>query len=92
MSSSLFPTRRRATPPALRLSRDEVARILAGCPDCGPTLTVEQVTKLLHVRRATLYQWVSQGRLDGAVIRRGKSLTFVAERLLLKFFNDPHWN
>ena len=57
-----------------------------------PFMTTEQVAAMLSVSMSTLYQWMSQGRLDGAYCRRGKRAYFWRDRLIKVFFNGPDWS
>ena len=75
----------------LRISKEEItASFAAG--NWGdrfpPILTVDQAAELLHVPKATLYAWRSQGRLKGCSQKLGKHLRFFRDRLVQSTLND----
>jgi excisionase family DNA binding protein len=53
-----------------------------------PVLTVDQAAALLQVKKATIYDWNSRGRLRGCCRKLGKHLRFFRDKLLSHVFND----
>ncbi|MBX3401100.1 MAG: helix-turn-helix domain-containing protein [Gemmataceae bacterium] len=57
-----------------------------------PVISPEQLAQLLGRSRRTIYYWISQGRLNGAVRKRGKHFLILRDiALTLLFFGEP-WN
>ncbi len=61
-------------------------------PQFPPILSPEQVGRMLGCARATVYQWIAQGRLDGTFRKRGKHVRLWRDRVLDRFFNGPDWS
>ncbi len=57
-----------------------------------PIVSPEQVAHMLGFARATVYEWISKGRLDGTFRRRGKHVRLWRDRVLDRFFNGPDWS
>ena len=64
------------------------AQIAAAFP---PILDMQQASLLLRRSPKTIYEWISKGRLDGALRRRGKGVLFYRDRLIVLIFNGPDW-
>lgn len=75
------------------LRREELRRAFDGelGAEFGPVLSPAQLARLLGYSRATIYQWVAAGRLDGSFRKRGKGVRFWRDRVLDIFFNGPPW-
>ena len=56
-----------------------------------PILNVDQLATLVQVSVKTIYEWISQGRLDGSFRKRGKHLLIWRDRALDILFNGPEW-
>lgn len=53
-----------------------------------PVLTVDLASELLHVPKATIYDWSSRGRLKSCARKAGKHLLIHRDKLLLLVFNQ----
>ena len=60
-------------------------------PADAVVLSAEEAATLLRISLSTLYDWRSQGRLDGTFRKRGKRLLFHRERLLEEIFDGKQW-
>lgn len=80
---------------SIQLKSTEIARafdVEALRQQYPPILSPEQVGLILGYARATVYQWLAQGRFDGAYRRRGKHIRLWRDRVLDLFFNGPDWS
>lgn len=73
-----------------KLSTEEVARAFEGRwgDDFPPVLNVSQAARLAHVPVKTIYEWSSQGRLDGCAGRPGKRLLIFRDRFIKFLFEN----
>jgi excisionase family DNA binding protein len=51
-----------------------------------------QFADVLGLSVKTIYDWIAQGRLDGAFRKRGKHNLIWRDRALEIIFNGPEWN
>ena len=77
-----------------KLSKDEIQQAFAGADAARfpPILTPVQLAGLAQLSVKTIYEWISQGRLDGAFRKRGKHVLIWRDRALDLLFNGPEWN
>jgi excisionase family DNA binding protein len=75
------------------LSKEEIRQAFDGPAGktAPPILSPGQLAELLSLSRKTVYQWLSEGRLDGAYRRRGKHVLLWRDRAIESLFNDPEW-
>jgi excisionase family DNA binding protein len=75
------------------LSTEEIHQAFVGPAGetVPPILSPGQLADLLHLSRKTVYQWLSEGRLDGAFRRRGKHVLLWRDRAIDILFNGPEW-
>jgi excisionase family DNA binding protein len=76
-----------------KLSKDEIQQAFAG-PDAArfpPILTPTQLAEVVQLSVKTIYEWIRQGRLDGAFRKRGKHVLIWRDRALDLLFNGPGW-
>lgn len=52
---------------------------------------VNDVARLLGLKRATIYEWIAKGRFNDTVHKRGKHLLFWRDRVIKEIFNGPNW-
>ena len=76
------------------IPKDELQRPFtgAGGGDDRPILSPAELADLCGVSRKTIYQWISQGRLDGAFRKRGKHVFIWRDRALDLLYNGPDWS
>ncbi len=55
-------------------------------------LNPEKLAHLLGLSRKTIYEWISQGRLDDVFRKRGKHVLIWRDRALDLLFNGPDWS
>ncbi len=79
--------------PARTLSTAEISQAFA--PDGGsplpPIVSPQQLAAACGVSVKTIYQWIAQGRLDGAFRKRGKHNLIWRDRAIANLFNGPDW-
>ena len=79
--------------PARKLTTGEIAQ--AYSPDGGspapPILSPAQLAALCGLSVKTVYQWLAQGRLDGAFRKRGKHVLLWRDRAVAIIFNGAEW-
>jgi len=79
--------------PKCKLSSEEIARTFHG--DVGdafpPILSPRQLAQLLNLSPKTIYDWIAQGRLDGAYRKRGKHVLIWRDRVIELLFNGKEW-
>ena len=51
---------------------------------------MQQASLLLRRSPKTIYEWISKGRLNGALRRRGKGVLFYRDRLIVLIFNGSN--
>ncbi len=77
----------------LNLGREEIAATLGG--ESGgfvpPVLSPQQLADVLGKSVKTIYEWMSQGHLDGAYVKRGKHCLFWRDRVIDILFNGKEW-
>jgi predicted DNA-binding transcriptional regulator AlpA len=75
------------------VSPDEIAAAFAQPPWGGyaPIVAPEQLAEITGRSRSTIYQWIQQGRLDGALRRRGKGILIWRDKAISLLFNGPDW-
>ncbi len=78
--------RRRRSP---QLSLDEIRRAMSDYP---PIITVKQLAKILNLSASTMYFWISQGRLCGAMRKRGRHNLIWRDRVISLIFDGPDWS
>jgi len=54
-----------------------------------PVLSIPQVSELLQIPVATIYDWSSRGLLRGCSRKVGKHLRFWRDRVIHELFNIP---
>jgi excisionase family DNA binding protein len=57
----------------------------------GPIINIEQLAEITGRSRSTIYEWIRQGRLNGALRRRGKGYLIWRDKALALLFNSPKW-
>jgi excisionase family DNA binding protein len=57
----------------------------------GPILSPTQLAELLNLSPKTIYEWLSRGRLQGAVRKRGKHVLVLRDRALQILMSGPDW-
>lgn len=62
---------------------------LAAC--FPPIMSPADLARLLQLSVKTVYEWIAQGRLDGAFRKRGKHCLIWRDRALDIIFNGPDW-
>ena len=55
-------------------------------------LSPAQFAELLGISPKTLNHWISQGRLGGSFLKRGKQVLIWRDRALDILFNGPDWS
>jgi excisionase family DNA binding protein len=75
------------------ISETEIAQAFTGPTGerFGPVLSPAQLAELTGLSVKTIYEWLSRGRLDGAVRRRGKHVLIWRDRALDLLFNGKKW-
>jgi hypothetical protein len=74
---------------SVALSDDEIAAMFAEgewAKRFPPTLTLELASELLHTPAKTIRDWRSRGYLAGCVVKPGKHLIFLRDRLIRRIF------
>ena len=76
-----------------KLSKAEIQQAFADDEGArfGPILTPAQLADLMRVSVKTLYQWLAEGRLDGAFRKRGKHHLIWRDRAIDILFNGKEW-
>ena len=76
------------------VSPDEIAAAFAQPPLDGyrPIITPAQLAEITGRSRSTVYFWIAQGRLDGAIRRRGKGVLIWRDKAVGLLFNGPDWS
>ncbi|MFH1268864.1 MAG: helix-turn-helix domain-containing protein [Planctomycetota bacterium] len=76
-----------------KLSNDEIRGGFAGPHGdmVSPILSPRQLADLLNLGVKTIYQWLKNGRLDGAFRKRGKHVLIWRDRAVEILFNGPDW-
>jgi excisionase family DNA binding protein len=74
--------------------KDELQRPFIGPEgrDHPPVMTPQQLAGLCGQSVKTIYQWIANGRLDGAFRKRGKHILIWRDKALDILFNGPDWN
>jgi len=76
-----------------KLSIDEIKRAFQS--DSGnafpPIVSPKQLADILGYSIKTIYEWIAEGRFDGAFRKRGKHLRFWRDAALELFFNGKEW-
>ena len=83
--SPLEPRRQSRSKP---LSDEEIR---AALPDVPPIVSPKRLAAVLDRSVKTMYEWIAQGRLDGAFRKRGKHILIWRDRALKLIFNGPEW-
>jgi excisionase family DNA binding protein len=75
------------------LSKDEIAGVFSGTAESPypPILCPSQLADLVGLSVKTIYEWISQGRLDGSFRKRGKHVLIWRDRALEVLFNGKEW-
>lgn len=71
-----------------QLGMDEIREGLKGF---APIVNPKQLAEIVGVGRATIYDWIAKGRLDGAFRKRGKHVLIWLDRAIHVLFNGPDW-
>ena len=76
-----------------KLTKTEIQQAFAEGPGAQfpPILNTEQLASLLQISVKTVYAWIANGRLDGALRKRGKRHLIWRDRALDLLFNGPDW-
>jgi hypothetical protein len=76
-----------------KLSKDEIQQAFAGPTGetVPPILTPAQFADLAQLSVKTVYEWIANGRLNGAFRKRGKHNLIWRDRALDILFNGPEW-
>lgn len=74
--------------PLKPLTKDEIRAALGDYP---PIITPAQLAEITGISRSTVYQWIAQDRLKGALRRRGKHVLIWRDRAVELLFNGPRW-
>jgi len=77
----------------LNVTEDEINSLFTGewAAKYPPLLTFNEVAELFRARPKTVYQWIAQGRFDGACRKRGKRYVFLRNRVMHIYLNDKDW-
>ena len=77
-----------------KLSPDEIRRsFMDGTGAKAPAiLSPLKLAELIGISLKTTYQWIANGRLDGAFRKRGKHILIWRDRAIDILFNGPEWN
>ncbi len=75
------------------MSKDEIPRAFAEGPggQTSAILPPAGLARLIGITVKTVYQWIGQGRLDGAFRKRGKHVFIWRDRALDILFNGKEW-
>lgn len=78
---------------AKKLSIAEIQRALPNGPDARlpAIISPAELATLLGLSPKTIYQWLAQGRLDGAYRKRGKHILIWRDRAIEILFNGADW-
>lgn len=80
--------------PSIGLQPDEIIKAFA-MDDVHhrfpPVLSVPQAADLLGRPADTIRLWITQGKLKGAVRKRGKAYFIWRDRLIKAIFDGPEW-
>ncbi len=78
---------------ARKLSKAEIQQAFADGSGAQfpPILSPAQLAELLNLSVKTIYDWIANGRLDGAFRKRGKHNLIWRDRALALLFNGPEW-
>jgi predicted site-specific integrase-resolvase len=57
-----------------------------------PILRPAALAKMLGLSVKTIYGWISAGRFDGCMRKRGKHCLILRDRAIEKLFNDETWS
>ena len=76
-----------------KLSKDDIQQAFARADGArfGPILTPAQLAELAQLSLKTIYEWLANGRLDGAFRKRGKHNLIWRDRAIDLLFNGPDW-
>jgi excisionase family DNA binding protein len=75
------------------ISKEEIRQAFVGptADAAPPILSPSQLAALLNLSVKTVYQWITEGRLDGSFRKRGKHVLIWRDRALHLLFNGPDW-
>ncbi len=76
-----------------RLTPADITRAFAEGPGAQVPviLSPAQLSDLSGVSRKTIYQWIAEGRFDGAFRKRGKHNLIWRDRAIAALFNGKDW-
>jgi excisionase family DNA binding protein len=76
-----------------QLSKEEIARAFstAASEPCPAILSPRELAALVGISVKTVYEWIAQGRLDGAFRKRGKHILLWRDRAVDILFNGKDW-
>ena len=77
-----------------KLSTEEIRQAFAGKTgeEFSVILSPAKLAALLSLSPKTIYHWIAQGRLDGALRRRGKHVLIWRDRAIEILFNGKNWS
>ena len=73
------------------LNIDEIREALSKHPQFKVILSPKEFATLLGLSVKTIYEWISKGRLNGALRKRGKHNLILRDRALELVFDGPDW-
>lgn len=76
-----------------QLTSDEIAQVFTTdqASKYGPVISPAQLAEIVGLSPKTIAEWISKGRLDGAVRKRGKHNLIWRDRALELIFNGKEW-
>jgi excisionase family DNA binding protein len=76
-----------------KLSNGEIQQAFTDGPGTQfpPILNVAQLAALGQISKKTVYEWIAQGRLEGAFRKRGKHILIWRDRAVDLLLNGPEW-
>ncbi len=73
-----------------KLTDAEISKGLEDLP--SPIGGPKDLAELLGLSISTIYEWISKGRLDGAMRKRGKHVLIWLNKAVDLVFNGPDWS
>ena len=73
-----------------KLTIEEIHEALSKC-QVAVILSPKEFSALLGMSVKTIYEWISKGRLNGALRKRGKHNLILRDRALQLVFDGPDW-
>ena len=77
-----------------KLSRDEIRQSFVDGPAAKAPVILSPLglADLSGISVKTIYEWIANGRLDGAFRKRGKHILIWRDRAIDRIFNGSDWN